>query len=167
MDIEIDNPTYCGDFIRLNEAWITEYFELEEADLRLAADPFRIVRDGGHIVSLSQSGAVIGVCALIKASPDRFQLSKFTVAAGHRCKGYGDALLRTALQLATQDGAESVFLYSHTKLRPAISLYRKHGFKTVAVGPHPSYARTNIVMEWRSPLVAWRGEETDDQVCLA
>src|SRR5688572_7752706 len=128
MFIEIDNASHCGDFIRLNEIWINEYFALEESDRQLAADPYRIVRDGGHILSLLEDGKVIGVCALFKESPVRFQLARMAIDPEYQGKGYGDALMRAAIELARQRGVETLYLLSNTVLGPAIALYRKHGF---------------------------------------
>ena len=52
MPVECHTPGHGEAFIRLNEQWIEEHFGLEEADRKLAADPYRIVREGGHILSL-------------------------------------------------------------------------------------------------------------------
>ena len=35
-------------------------------------------------------------------------------------------------------------MLSNTILEPAISLYHKHGYETVPLGPHPEYERCNI-----------------------
>jgi hypothetical protein len=50
MPIELDNESHIGAFIRLNELWITETFEMEESGRQLASDPYQIVREGGHIL---------------------------------------------------------------------------------------------------------------------
>lgn len=147
MPIEIDKESHCADFVRLNEIWISEHFTLEEADRKLAADPYKIVRDGGHILSLVENGRVVGVCALFKESPQRYQLARMAVDPHERGKGYGDALLEAAIDLAKRSGAETLYLLSNTVLGPAIALYRKHGFRTLSEGGHPEYARCNIVME--------------------
>jgi GNAT superfamily N-acetyltransferase len=147
MPVEIDNRDDCADFIRLNELWIEEHFELEEADRELAADPYKIVRDGGHILSLRQDGRVVGVCALFRETPTRFELARMAVEPTERGKGYGDVLMRATIAKARDRGATTVQLLSNTVLRPAIALYRKHGFRTVTEGPHALYARCNIVME--------------------
>ena len=149
MPIEFDNVDHCDDFIRLNEQWISEHFAIEEADRKLAANPFKIVSDGGHIISLVASGRVVGVCALFKISEDRYELARMAVEPSARGKGYGDALITAALNRARDKGASSIYLDSNTVLVPAIALYRKHGFETVSEGPHPEYARCNIVMELR------------------
>lgn len=149
MPIEFDNEKHCPAFVRLNELWIREHFALEEADRRLAADPCSIVREGGHILALIEDGRVVGVCALFKESPTRFELARMAVEPAERGKGYGDVLIRAAIEKARESGATTVHLLSNTVLTPAITLYRKHGFQTVSKGTHPRYARCNIVMELR------------------
>ena len=149
MAVEFDNPAHGEAFVRLNEQWIEEHFALEDVDRKLAADPYVIVRDGGHILSLVEGGRVVGVCALIRESPDRYELARMAVDRGERGKGYGEALLTAALRKAREVGASSVYLLSNTKLVPAIALYRKHGFEAISEGPHPTYSRCNVVMELR------------------
>jgi len=146
MPIDLNNERHCKDFVRLNEQWITEHFSIEEADRNLAANPFQVVRDGGHIISLVEDGRVVGVCALIKDGPQCYQLARMAVEPGERGKGYGDILIRAALERARESGASRVFLHSNTVLRPAIALYRKHGFTTFSEGQSPVYARSNIVL---------------------
>ena len=131
------------------EQWIAQHFAIEDADSALAADPQRVVRDGGHILALVEDGRVLGVCALFKESATRYQLARMAVDPSERGKGYGETLMQAALDTARACGAESVHLYSNTVLAPAIALYRRHGFETVQEGPHPKYARCNIVMERR------------------
>jgi N-acetylglutamate synthase-like GNAT family acetyltransferase len=149
VPIEFDNELHCEEFIRLNELWITEYFQLEAPDRELAADPMKIVADGGHIITLTEDGRVVGVCALFKETDHRFQLARMAVEPGERGKGYGNTLIQAALARAHERGATSVFLLSNTVLQSAIALYRKHGFEVTAEGPHPIYTRCNIVMERR------------------
>lgn len=149
MAIEINNESRCGEFIRLNEIWIKQHFALEDADRKLAADPYRIVRDGGYILSLVEAGRVVGVCALFKESPKRYELARMAVDPNERGKGYGDTLMHAAIELAREKGAEVLYLLSNTVLSAAIALYRKHGFHALTEGAHPVYARCNIVMERR------------------
>src|SRR5262245_25544930 len=110
MSIEIDNQAHCPEFIRLNEIWIKEHFALEEVDRELAEDPYSIVRAGGHILSLVEHGRVIGVCALFRETPTRYELARMAVDPSERGKGHGDFLIRAAIELAKEDGAKSVFL---------------------------------------------------------
>lgn len=147
MQIEFDDECHFKEFIRLNEQWISEHFELEDSDRRLASDPMKVIADGGHIISLHEGGRVVGVCALFKESADSYQLARMAVEPSERGKGYGNTLLEAALDSAKKKGARRVVLFSNLVLAPAIALYRKYGFATKYEGKHPLYARCNIVME--------------------
>ena len=154
MVIEFNNKHHCDDFSRLNEQWIAEHFSIEAPDRAMFANPFGIVTDGGHIISLVADGRVVGVCALVKDGENSYQLARMAVDPGERGKGYGDVLMRAAVERARESGASRIYLFSNTILAPAIALYRKHGFSTLSEGPHPAYARCNIVMELRWPRQA-------------
>ena len=146
MIIERNRPDCFADFIRLNEVWITEHFEIEAMDRHLSEDPGRILREGGHIFSATIDSIVVGVAALFRDGPDQFELARMAVDPAYRGQGIGRALAVAALQKARDDGATRVCLGSNTKLAPAIALYRSLGFTVVREGPHPEYARCNIVM---------------------
>src|SRR5262245_58433472 len=113
-----------------------------------------MVREGGNIVSLLLDDGVVGVDALCRDAHRRYELARMAVDPRARGKGFGDVLMRAAIELAKKDGADTLFLLSNTVLSPAIALYRKHGFETVSEGPHPVYARCNIVMELTMPAAA-------------
>lgn len=147
MKIETNNIAHLPEFVRLNEIWISEHFSLEEADRDLAADPGKVIENGGFIFSLESEGQVIGVCALFRDAPERFQLARMAIEPSLRGRGHGRRLMEHALEQARANGASSVYLLSNTILEPAIALYKAFGFVTVSSGQHPVYARCNIVME--------------------
>ena len=146
MIIERNKPDCFPDFIRLNEAWITEHFEIEAMDRHLSDDPGRVLREGGHIFSATIDGKVVGVAALFRNRPDEFELARMAVDPAYRGRGIGRALALAALQNARDEGAARVSLGSNTKLTPALALYRSLGFTVVREGQHPEYARCNITM---------------------
>jgi ribosomal protein S18 acetylase RimI-like enzyme len=146
MIIERDSPDCLSDFIRLNEAWISEHFEIEAMDRHLSEDPGRVLREGGHIFSATIDGIVVGAAALFRDGPDQFELARMAVDPAYRGQGIGRTLAVAALQKARDDGATRVSLCSNTKLAPAIALYRSLGFTVVREGAHPEYARCNVVM---------------------
>ena len=150
MRIHHDHPGHVPDFVRLVEAWLgASAWGLEDADHALLRDPMRIVREGGSILSLARGDDVVGVCALFRDGGQRIQLARMTVLERERGQGHGGRLLVAALERARQMGASSVYLLTNTALGPAVHLYRKHGFRAVREGPHPQYARCNLVMEKR------------------
>ncbi|MEO8417311.1 MAG: hypothetical protein ABI475_01115, partial [Methylophilaceae bacterium] len=72
MIILVNARAYLADFIQLNEAWINEYFQLEDADRELAARPDKIIEDGGYVFTLLENKEVVGVCALFRDKDNTF-----------------------------------------------------------------------------------------------
>lgn len=147
MKVVENSKKYIEDFIRLNEQWITHYFEIEEVDRKLAENPYSIVEKGGYIFTLVVDGRVKGVCALFNNGEGVFELARMAVSTESRGLGYGATLMDTMLDKLKYLGASKVYLVSNTKLSSAISLYKKYGFRVVSEGQHPVYSRANIVME--------------------
>lgn len=147
MHLVINRKEHLKDFIALNEAWIKRYFALEDADQVLANRPEKIIEDGGFILAIIENNQVIGVCALFKESEKIYQLARMAVRDGFLGKGYGQALMKAALEQLENIQAERVYLLSNTRLVPAINLYKKFGFQTTKLGQHPIYARADIIME--------------------
>lgn len=147
MLIETNNKAHLTDFVRLNEIWITEHFAIEEADRLLAANPGKVIENGGFIFSVKSDENVVGVCALFKESEARYQLARMAVEPAFRGNGYGRALIEHAIKHVQSLGATSIYLLSNTVLVPAITMYERFGFAAVSREQHPVYARCNIVME--------------------
>lgn len=146
MEIVENESKYLNDFIRLNEEWITDYFQLEEIDRKLAANPQKVIDDGGYIYSLVFNNEVVGVCALFNEGDNVYELARMAVSPKHQGKGYGDKLINICLYKAKEIKATKIYLVSNTKLEAAIALYKKHGFKTVSTEQHVLYSRANITM---------------------
>lgn len=147
MIVLINRAEYLDAFIRLNEAWIRHYFQIEEADKVLASNPGKIIEDGGYVFTLLVNNEIVGGCALFKDDGNAFQLARMAVSPEHQGKGYGDILMQAVIGQLRAVKANRVFLLSNKKLAPAISLYAKYGFTIVSEGQHPDYARCDIVME--------------------
>jgi GNAT superfamily N-acetyltransferase len=135
-------------FESLNREWIEEYFVIEEADRVIFADPFKeIVEPGGQVFFAVSQGEVLGTCAVIRLSDQVYELAKMAVKSEARGRGYGDLLIVSAIQFATAAGAERLILLSNARLRPAIALYEKHGFRSVPITDAHDYSRVDIQME--------------------
>ena len=63
-----------------------------------------------------------------------------------RGRSIGWLLGKKVIDEAKALGAKSVYIESNTKLKPAINLYHKLGFKKIK-GPESPYARCNIQLE--------------------
>ena len=146
MKIHENLEEHLPSFIKLNQDWISEYFEIEDIDIALAKNPKKIIDDGGFVFSLVDNKTIVGVCALFNEGNGVFELARMAVAKQCQGQGYGSVLIKTCLNKLNHIGASKVHLLSNTKLTTAINLYKKHGFETVSLGQHPVYSRANIIM---------------------
>jgi putative acetyltransferase len=64
-------------------------------------------------------------------------------------KGLANHLMQAAIDWVSQQNSKKIFLESGTKLKTAIKLYEKFGFKTTQLGAieNSEYSRVDIVME--------------------
>ncbi len=143
-------PQYKKAFYELNRKWIELYWELEPHDIEVLENPEKhILEKGGHIFVALYNGFPVGVCALCpmpEESPYDFELAKLAVNNSIQRKGIGRRLCEAVINKAREMGGEILFLESNTRLKPAIALYRKLGFKELPEY-HPAYARGDIQME--------------------
>ncbi len=143
-------PQYKNAFYRLNRAWIESFWELEPHDIEVLENPEKhIIDKGGHIFVALYGGRPVGVCALCPMPQDSaydFELAKLAVDNSIRRKGIGRSLCEAVIDKARQLGAKTLFLESNTRLKPAIALYRKLGFKELTEY-HLAYARGDIQMQ--------------------
>jgi len=138
-------------FRKLNEEWISKYFQIEEMDRIVLRNPKTYILDKGGYIAVALLGDVaVGVCALIPCHYDGydFELSKMGVSPKAQGKGIGELLGRHVIEKAKQLGAKKIFLESNRVLVPALSLYKKLGFVEMTKISSP-YARSDIQMELR------------------
>lgn len=141
-------PAYSQAFKALNEAWISQYFTLEESDHKALDHPEAyILANGGAILVALQAEVPVGVCALLKMNDDvyDYELAKMAVSPIAQGKKIGWLLGQAALAKAKSLGAKKIYLESNTLLKPAINLYHKLGFQEIS-GRATPYARCNIQM---------------------
>ncbi|ABQ07328.1 transcriptional regulator, MarR family [Flavobacterium johnsoniae UW101] len=150
-DVEIVEykPEYQEAFRALNVEWISNYFEMEEADYKALDNPEEyILNKGGKILVALYQNEPVGVCALIKMNnPDYdFEMAKMAVSPKAQGKNIGWLLGQGIVKTARELGAKKIYLESNTILKPAINLYYKLGFEKV-FGLETPYKRCNIQME--------------------
>jgi putative acetyltransferase len=137
-------------FRRLNEAWITRHFRLEESDLQVLSEPRRHILDrGGEICLAVLRGQTVGCCALLPIGPHEFELVKMAVSEEMRGHGIGRRMLRFAIECAWRIGARRLYLESNSTLPSALHLYEDAGFQHLPPAKRkPSkYQRADVFME--------------------
>ncbi|MEB2784273.1 GNAT family N-acetyltransferase [Algoriphagus persicinus] len=134
-------------FKSINQAWVEGLFSIEPFDQAQFDSPEdTIVKPGGTLIYAKLGEEIVGTVGLHKVSEDEFELIKMGVIASAQGKGVGLLLGTAILEKAREMGAKKVVLYSHSKLVPALRIYRKLGFKEAEL-EEGKYCRCDIKME--------------------
>ena len=135
-------------FKSLNLEWLDTYFKVEPIDKLVLNNPEREVIDkGGFIFMIQKNYNTIGTFAFIKKSEKIYEFSKMAITPNERGNGYGNMAMEFLIQFAKNKKWSKLILYSNTKLKNSIHLYRKYGFKEVPLEKNLIYSRGNIKME--------------------
>jgi len=146
VKIESFKDEFKDAFARLNYDWINKFFEVEDMDRKILDNPRKYILDpGGHILFATIDGLPVGTVALKQLGYEELEITKMAVDTDYHGKGIGKALMEAAINYAKKMGVQRLYLESHTKLGPALGLYRKSGFKEITGRTSP-YARSNIHM---------------------
>lgn len=110
VKIELWNRKYKDDFVRLNRDWITKYFNIEEHDIEIFANPEEIILSGGEIFFATINDFVVGCCALVyHKDKNMYELAKMAVDSQFQGSGIGYQLGITLLNYAKKHGIKSIF----------------------------------------------------------
>lgn len=142
------DPRFRSDWKRINVAWISKSFVVEDVDLEVLDHPQeKIIALGGCIILAMEGDVVVGTCALLYSGPGVYQMVKMAVDEAWRGHGIGRALCEASIAKAHVLGGHKLMLYSNRAgAATAIALYRKLGFRELPL-PTKAYARADIYME--------------------
>lgn len=149
MDIKIItyNSQYKSDFIRLNTAWLEEYFYVEPHDVATFENVEKdIIGNGGEIFFCLVDNEIAGTVAMIKVNENIFELAKMAVDKKFQGKKLSYLLMDASITFAKENRIKKIMLMSSTKLDTALHLYRKYQFKEVPLDA-TDYVRADIQME--------------------
>ena len=139
-------PEYQPWFEKFNRDWIEKHFWMEPIDFAVLQNPEEhIIKNGGSVLMASCDKEMAGTVALKYVQPGVYEFTKMAVDEKFRGQKIGLLLSEAAIVKARGLGAKKIILYSNTVLAPAISLYRKLGFKEVPLDA--VYKRSDIKME--------------------
>ncbi len=144
-------PALTEAFWRLNVQWLERYFQLEEVDRVMLADPeHHVLAPGGELLFACRAGHAVGTCALLKAGEGVFELAKMCVDERCQGQGIGRRLLAAAIETFHRRGGRELFLESNSRLTTALRLYEAAGF-VLQDGPRPGshYRRADVYIIYR------------------
>ena len=149
MEIKIItyNSEYKNDFIRLNKAWLEEYFYVEPHDIETFNNIEKdIIEHEGEIFFCLVNKEIVGTVAMIKVDNKTYELAKMAVDKKFQGMKLSNLLMKACIDFAKDKKAEKIFLVSNRKLSPAINLYRKYNFIETPLDL-TDYDRADIQME--------------------
>jgi len=149
MDIKIIgyDSQYKNDFIRLNKAWLEEYFYVEPHDIETFENIEKeIIEKEGEIFFCLVDNEIAGTVAMIKVNHEVFELAKMAVDKKFQGMKLSNLLMEASIDFAKKNNAKKIFLVSNRKLSTALHLYRKHYFTETPIDP-TDYDRADIQME--------------------
>jgi ribosomal protein S18 acetylase RimI-like enzyme len=144
--IEPYRPEFAQSFYDLNMEWLETYFYVEDFDREVLSKPQQYILDrGGNLFFIVEGPAVYGTVALMPYDQTTFELTKMAVSPKFRGKKMGQELMKHCIRFAQKEG-KNLVLYSNTKLKNAIHIYKKYGFIEIPIEEDSPYDRSNIKM---------------------
>ncbi|MDF2158478.1 GNAT family N-acetyltransferase [Algoriphagus sp. CAU 1675] len=134
-------------FESINKEWVEELFSLEAFDRAQLEHPKEnIIDQGGAIIFAKSGDEILGTVGLAKVNETTYELIKMGVSKKAQGRGIGMILGKAIIQKAREMGAKKVILYSHSKLGPALKIYKKLGFQAACI-EEGKYVRCDTKME--------------------
>jgi len=142
------NNKFVQFFINLNIEWLEFFFEVEPYDYEILKNcEALIINKGGYMFFAKHENEIIGTFAFINRGEKIYELVKMAIKPDQRGKGYGNKMIEFAISFGKKNNWKKIYLYSSTKLKNSIYLYKKHNFKEVRIGDENPYKRGDIKME--------------------
>ncbi|MBO6178763.1 MAG: GNAT family N-acetyltransferase [Selenomonadaceae bacterium] len=144
--IEYD-PKYKQDFIDFNTAWIVDNFGfLEDEDRETFEKIDEELKTGAMIYFAVDNGVALATCMAKPMTDGTWEICKFASNKNVSHKGCGSKVFEAAMKWATDHGAKRLFMISNSKLKPAIHIYEKYGFKEIKLDNY-EYIRGDVAFE--------------------
>ena len=148
MQITPFRPGLAKNFRDLNLSWLEKYFYVEPKDTELLENcESSIINKGGYIFFAEIDSEIVGCYSMIKLKDSIYEFGKMAVNQSYQGHKIGQKLMIHGIAFAKSQNWKELILYSNTILEPAIHIYKKFGFREVALEKDTPYARSNIKMQ--------------------
>ncbi len=145
--VEYDEK-YKEQFIEFNTDWIVDNFGfLEKEDIDTFEQIESLLESGAMIYFAVEGDTVLATCMAIPGADKTWEICKLASNKSVSHKGAGSAVFKAVMDFAIGHGAKKLFLLSNSKLKPAVRIYEKFGFKEVKLDDY-EYERGDIAFEY-------------------
>lgn len=149
MQIVSYDKKYEADFKRLNYGWLDRFFEREEADKEVLENVDKYVGGGSLIYFALDGDVVVATCMVMPYGDGEWEIMKLATDPDFGGKGAGSAVFKACMDACIERGAKKIKIISNTRLKPALHIYEKFGFKEVPLDDElHGYARADIQFEY-------------------
>ena len=139
---------YKQSFIELNIVWITTLFGfLEKDDIDTFANIEKDIAKGAMIYFAIENDEVMAACMIKKVDGKTWEICKLAADDRYKGRGAGNAVFEKCMEHAITHGAKRLFMVSNRKLKSALHIYLKHGFKEIKLNNY-EYERGDIAFEY-------------------
>lgn len=147
MKITEYNARYKDSFIKFNTDWILDNFGyLEKEDIETFEKIDEELANGAMIYFAVEDDIPLATCMAKPMDANTWEICKLGSDKNRVHKGCGSAVFEAAMQWAIHRGAKRLFILSNSKLKPAIHIYKKFGFREIKLNDY-EYARGDIAFE--------------------
>ncbi|MDL0089525.1 GNAT family N-acetyltransferase [Campylobacter gastrosuis] len=140
---------FKNDFIRLNLAWISLMFKVEDEDIKELENIEPYIKNGGNIFfALDDDESVMSCCMIAPRDDGDWEIMKFATDDKYKGFGAGSACLKACIDYAKSLKIGKILIVSNTDCTSAVHLYQKFGFKQIPVDKKKfPFERANIAFE--------------------
>ncbi len=132
---------------KLSLEWLEKFNLYEDVDTPMLENPKEEILDkGGHIFLALYDNIVVGTVALKKVNEYHVEILKLGVNSEYQGLGLGRKLMDHCIEICKKMRMEKIILETNIKLKSAIALYKKLGFKEI-IFENAKYEMADFKME--------------------
>ena len=124
---------YHQQFKEISLNWLHKHHLYEKADDDLLDNPKKYLDNGSFIFLAHYNHLVVGTISLIPVNKNTYEILKLGVVDGFKGLGIGRELMQICIDLCIEKNVKTITLESSSKLKSALQLYEKLGFKQIEV----------------------------------
>lgn len=148
MELVKFEEKYRQSFIDFNTDWIVFNFGfLEEHDKETFEKIDEELNNGAMIFFAVENEIPLACCMAMPMENTTWEICKLSSNKNVPHKGAGNLVFKASMDWALNHGAKRLFIISNTKLKPALHIYEKNGFKEMKLDDY-EYVRGDIAFEY-------------------